>query len=189
MGLFSKSKPDASYSASQQQANDLMVKMAKGTPLPAMPKLTPAQQGMGGMPAINANPTGLPAYLGGGQSITYPEGLPNQLSMIANQLSTGGYGAPQDIQAQLSGLYSPMTVAPQLPVAPVPVLAAAAKKPVVKKVVAKPKPPAVKVAPKVPLKPPVKKPMGFTGSKLSTGAGGGGRTERTSGAGYGYGYR
>lgn len=184
--LFKKSEGDPAYSASQQSAEKLMGQIA-GAKLPPLPTLTAAQQGMGNMPAINPNPIGLPAYLGGGQRTVFPVGLPNQISMLANQLSAGGYGRPQIIQNQMtgpSGYYEPTVISTRLPpIAARPVAAAAAP------VVAAVKAPVKAVVKPAVKKPPVKKPMGFTGVKAASQSGGGGQTDRTSSAGYGYGYR
>ena len=135
MGLFSsKQKTDPAYTASKKSANQVMDLISKQT-LPALP---------GPAAATLDVPAALPAYLGGGAAITYPAGaMPNQLSMIANQLTAGGYGAPDQ------SMYRAQTVAPYVPPPPTPIPAAAAA-------------PASPAAPSPPAAPVVKKPLGFT---------------------------
>ena len=152
MGLFSSSKKtDPAYGQAQQAALGIAGAMGN-LKLPDLPSIAAAAP-----PAVNV-PASLPGYLGGGHPISYPVGLPNQLPMIAAQLSAGGYGAPQAIQAQNAGIYRPMTVgaAPPPPPTPPPAPAAAP-------VVAAPAPAAAPAAASKPAV--VAKPLGFTAAQ------------------------
>jgi hypothetical protein len=61
-------------------------------------------------PTSPAAPDGLPAYLGGGQSMTYPQAMPGQLEAIAAQLSAG-FGQPASAyMQQMDALYNPVQV-------------------------------------------------------------------------------
>ena len=110
MGLFSKKqKEDPAYKASQKTANQVMEMMANQT-LPPLPVVPQAAQ-----PAVTV-PHSLPSYLGGGTAMKFGRSaLPNQLPMIAAQLTAGGYGAPND------SIYRDRVVAPYVPPPPQPV--------------------------------------------------------------------
>jgi hypothetical protein len=61
-------------------------------------------------PTTPAAPAGLPSYLGGGQSMTYPQAMPGQLEAIAAQLSAG-FGQPASAyMGQMDALYNPVQV-------------------------------------------------------------------------------
>ena len=143
MGLFSsKPKTDPAAKASQKRSDQIMDLISQQS-LPALP----------GPAAATLNvPSALPAYLGGGAATTYPAGLPNQLSMIANQLTEAGYGAPDMSQ------YHAQTVAPYVPPPPPPAAGAAPTAPAA---------PATPTAPAVPVA-QAAKARGFTGTRPTT---------------------
>lgn len=83
--------------------------------------------------ATPAAVAGLPAYLGGGQNMTFPQAMPGQLEAIASQLSAG-FGQPASAyMKQMEALYNPVHVPmssapkPAAPVAPKPTTPATGK--------------------------------------------------------------
>jgi hypothetical protein len=72
-------------------------------------------------------PAALPAYLGGGQSMTYPQEMQGQLAAIAQQLSAG-FGQPAGAyMQQMDALYNPVQVGQAPAPTPAPASPATAK--------------------------------------------------------------
>lgn len=61
-------------------------------------------------PTSPATPAALPAYLGGGTPMTYPQAMPGQLEAIAAQLAAGFGGTPQSYMQNMDALYNPVYV-------------------------------------------------------------------------------